>query len=158
VTPVCAQRRPMLIDEFLPKLEEWVDGSRPENPRRRGTRTAVRVAHAGSQRTTRHAVTEAKMAWRVGRRRCIGRGCRSQERGLSTTSATDRLSPGWPRSCLCVAGYSKGKALSMRNRHDPSACWRKTIAGRARTVTRSPSASLLSIFHSAVARAISPTR
>jgi hypothetical protein len=28
LTPVGAQRRPMLIDEFLPKLEKWVDRSR----------------------------------------------------------------------------------------------------------------------------------
>ena len=43
LTPVCAQRRPMLIDAFLPKLKEWVDRSRG-NPEIDATRDLSQFA------------------------------------------------------------------------------------------------------------------
>ena len=62
-----AAARPQLIDEYLPKVEEWVERS---NGRVRGD-----VAHAkllalgyeGSERTTRRAVASVKAAYRAGR-------------------------------------------------------------------------------------------
>lgn len=62
-------RRVRLIDEFLPKIEEWVERS--------GGRVRADVCHdklvalgfVGSDRTSRRAVAEAKASWRAGRRR-----------------------------------------------------------------------------------------
>jgi len=59
--------RPRLIDEFRPKLEEWIERS--------GGRLRADVAHdkllalgfEGSERTTRRAVREAKAVWKAGR-------------------------------------------------------------------------------------------
>ena len=62
-----AAARPQLIDEFLPKLEEWVERS--------AGRVRADVAHdklvglgfTGSERTTRRAVAVVKRNYRVGR-------------------------------------------------------------------------------------------
>ncbi|MDQ3664853.1 MAG: IS21 family transposase [Actinomycetota bacterium] len=59
--------RPQLIDDFLPKLEEWVERS--------GGKVRADVAHrklrglgfTGSERTTRRAVAKAKAAFKTGR-------------------------------------------------------------------------------------------
>jgi transposase len=59
--------RPQLIDEFLPKVEEWVNRSKG--------RVRADVAHGklralgytGSERTTRRAVARVKQAYRAGR-------------------------------------------------------------------------------------------
>nr|WP_202878743.1 IS21 family transposase [Ornithinimicrobium ciconiae] len=62
-------RRPRIIDEHLPKIEEWVERS--------SGKARADVIHArllglgftGTERTTRRAVAEAKAAWRAGNRR-----------------------------------------------------------------------------------------
>lgn len=62
-----AAARPQLIDEFLPKVEEWVARS--------GGKIRADVAHeklaglgyAGSARTTRRAIASVKQAYRAGR-------------------------------------------------------------------------------------------
>lgn len=62
-------RRAMTLDEFLPKIEEWVDRS---NGRIRADRVhdkLTAMGFAGSERTTRRAVAEAKAVWRAGQRR-----------------------------------------------------------------------------------------
>lgn len=59
--------RAQLIDEYLPKVEEWVERS--------GGKVRADVAHekllalgyAGSERTTRRAVAKVKSAYRAGR-------------------------------------------------------------------------------------------
>ena len=59
--------RPQLIDEFLPKIEEWIERS--------SGRLRADVAHdkllalgfAGSERTTRRAVAAVKRNYRLGR-------------------------------------------------------------------------------------------
>lgn len=59
--------RPQLIDEYLPKVEEWVERS--------GGKVRADVAHekllvlgyTGSERTTRRAVAKVKSAYRAGR-------------------------------------------------------------------------------------------
>ncbi len=65
--PTGRRRRPQLIDEFRPKLEEWIDRS--------GGKLRADVAHekllalgfTGSERTTRRAVRQAKAAFKAGR-------------------------------------------------------------------------------------------
>lgn len=62
-----AAARPQLIDEYLPKVEEWVERS--------NGRVRADVAHAkllalgyeGSERTTRRAVASVKASYRAGR-------------------------------------------------------------------------------------------
>ncbi|MDF3310895.1 IS21 family transposase [Rhodococcus sp. T2V] len=63
------ERRPMLIDEYLPKIEEWVEHSKG--------RVRADVAHdkllalgfTGTERTTRRAVARVKRAYRLGHTR-----------------------------------------------------------------------------------------
>ena len=69
LTPGRAERRPMLIDAFLPKLEEWVDRSRGKIRADVAHDKLVALGYKGSERTTRRAVAEVKGAWRAGRRR-----------------------------------------------------------------------------------------
>lgn len=69
LTPGRAARRPMLIDAFLPKVEEWVDRSRGK-VRADVVHDRLRtLGYAGSERTTRRAVEQVKRDWRAGRRR-----------------------------------------------------------------------------------------
>jgi hypothetical protein len=69
LTPGRAQPRPMLIDAFLPKVEEWVDRSRGKI-RADVVHDRLRsLGYSGSERTTRRAVERVKRAWRAGRRR-----------------------------------------------------------------------------------------
>ena len=64
-----AAARPQLIDEFLPKVEEWVERS---NGKVRADKAHVKLlalGYCGSERTTRRAVHEAKAAFNHGRTR-----------------------------------------------------------------------------------------
>jgi hypothetical protein len=69
LSPGRAERRPMLIDPFLPKVEEWVDRSRGKIRADVAHEKLVALGYQGSQRTTRRAVAEMKAALRAGRRR-----------------------------------------------------------------------------------------
>jgi transposase len=69
LTPGRGKRRPMLIDAFLPKLEELVERSRGKIRADVAHEKLVALGYAGSERTTRRAVAEAKTAYRAGRRR-----------------------------------------------------------------------------------------
>jgi hypothetical protein len=69
LTPGRAQRRPMLVDGFLPKLEEWVERSKGKLRADVAHEKLVALGYTGSERTTRRAVAEAKTVWRAGRRR-----------------------------------------------------------------------------------------
>ena len=64
-----AVARPQLIDEFLPKLEELVERSRGKVRADVAHDKLVAMGYAGSERTTRRAVAEAKQAYRDGRLR-----------------------------------------------------------------------------------------
>jgi transposase/uncharacterized membrane protein len=61
--------RPMAIDPFLAKVEEWVDRSRGGVRADVVHEKLVGMGFSGSERTTRRAVAAAKKAWRVGNRR-----------------------------------------------------------------------------------------
>lgn len=61
--------RPQLIDEFLPKVEEWVDKSRGKIRADRVHEKLLAMGFTGSERTTRRAVARVKRAWRLGNTR-----------------------------------------------------------------------------------------
>jgi len=59
--------RPMLIDEFLPKVEEWIDRSNGKARADVAHDKLVAVGFTGSERTTRRAVAAVKKNYRLGR-------------------------------------------------------------------------------------------
>jgi hypothetical protein len=66
---VAAAPRPKLIDAFLPKVEELVDASKAKIRADKVHERLLAMGFTGTERTTRRAVREAKIAWRAGRRR-----------------------------------------------------------------------------------------
>jgi transposase len=62
-------RRPMAIDPFLDKIEEWIDRSRGNIRADVVHDKLVAMGFTGSERTTRRAVAAAKKTWRAGNRR-----------------------------------------------------------------------------------------
>ncbi len=64
--PPWAQRR-LMIEPFLPKIEEWVEKSFGKIRADRVHDKLVLMGFAGSGRTTRRAVADAKRNWRAGR-------------------------------------------------------------------------------------------
>lgn len=67
--PGSGARRPGVIDGFLPKLEELVDRSKGKIRADVAHEKITAMGYAGSERTTRRAVAELKVAWNAGRRR-----------------------------------------------------------------------------------------
>jgi hypothetical protein len=67
--PGAAARRPGVIDEFLPKLEELVERSKGKIRADKAHEHIAAMGYAGSGRTTRRAVAGLKQAYAAGRRR-----------------------------------------------------------------------------------------
>lgn len=67
--PAVSARRPRSADEFAGKVEELVDRSSGKIRADVVHRKLTAMGYAGSERTTRRAVAEAKAAWRAGHRR-----------------------------------------------------------------------------------------
>jgi transposase len=67
--PVERQRRARAVDEFAGKVEELVDRSGGKIRADVVHRRLTAMGYAGSERSTRRAVAEAKAAWRAGHRR-----------------------------------------------------------------------------------------
>ena len=67
--PGARSRRPGVIDEFLPKLEELVNRSRGRIRADKAHEKITAMGYGGSERTTRRAVADVKAAWHAGRRR-----------------------------------------------------------------------------------------
>ena len=61
-----AAARPQLIEEFLPKVIEWVLHSRGKIRADRAHEKLLALGYQGSERTTRRAVLEAKVAFNLG--------------------------------------------------------------------------------------------
>lgn len=59
-------RRPRMIDQFLPKIEEWVERSKGKARADVIHERLVGLGFTGVVRTTRRAVAEVKAAWRAG--------------------------------------------------------------------------------------------
>ena len=64
-----AAARPKLIDEFLEKIEEWVDRSKGKVRADKAHEWLVPMGFAGNERTTRRAVAAAKARYQAGHRR-----------------------------------------------------------------------------------------
>jgi len=62
-----AARRPMLIDEYLPKVEEWVERSKGKVRADVAHDKLVALGYTGSERTSRRAVATVKQSYRAGR-------------------------------------------------------------------------------------------
>ena len=69
VEPQGPVQRSQLIDDYLDKVEEWVDRSKGKVRADRVHAKLVWLGYAGSERTTRRAVAELRAAYRAGRRR-----------------------------------------------------------------------------------------
>lgn len=59
--------RPQLIDEYLPKVEEWVERSHGKVRADVAHEKLVALGYTGSERTTRRAVAAVKQEYRAGR-------------------------------------------------------------------------------------------
>ena len=59
--------RAQLIDEFLPKLEEWMERSRGKIRADVAHDKLVALGYSGSERTTRRAVAKVRAAFKSGR-------------------------------------------------------------------------------------------
>src|SRR5882757_2838312 len=55
--------RPMLIDEFLPKVEEWMEHSGGKIRADKAHEKLLALGYGGSQRTTRRAVAQARLVF-----------------------------------------------------------------------------------------------
>ncbi|MDX6395833.1 MAG: hypothetical protein QOJ73_6896 [Streptosporangiaceae bacterium] len=67
--PLAKTGRPRLIDVFMPKVEELVDRSKGKIRADVAHRKITAMGYRGSERSTRRAVAEVKLAWQAGRRR-----------------------------------------------------------------------------------------
>jgi transposase len=67
--PMAKAARPRLIDGFMPKIEELVDRSKGKIRADVTHRKITAMGYRGSERSTRRAVAEVKLAWQAGRRR-----------------------------------------------------------------------------------------
>ncbi len=61
-----AAARPQLIDEYLPKVEEWVERSHGKVRADVAHDKLIALGYAGSERTTRRAVAKVKQSYRAG--------------------------------------------------------------------------------------------
>lgn len=61
--------RPRLIDEYLPKLEEWMEASHGKVRADVCHDKLAAIGYTGSERTTRRAVATTRRAWLAGNRR-----------------------------------------------------------------------------------------
>ena len=61
--------RPKLIDAFMAKVEELVDASKGKIRADKVHERLLAMGFTGTERTTRRAVRQVKLAWRAGRRR-----------------------------------------------------------------------------------------
>lgn len=61
-----AAARPQLIDEYLPKVEEWVERSKGKVRADVAHEKLLALGFAGSERTTRRAVAKVKQSYRAG--------------------------------------------------------------------------------------------
>ncbi|MGD6980993.1 MULTISPECIES: IS21 family transposase [Citricoccus] len=62
-------RRPRMLDEHLPKIEEWVERSHGKVRADVIHERLVALGFTGTERTTRRTVAQVKAAWRAGHRR-----------------------------------------------------------------------------------------
>ena len=59
--------RPQLIDEFLPKIEEWIDRSKGKLRADVAHDKLAALGYTGSERTTRRATAQVRRSFKAGR-------------------------------------------------------------------------------------------
>ncbi len=58
--------RDRVTDPFLPKIEEWVEGSKGRIRADKAHEKLIALGYEGSERSTRRAIAQVKAAWRLG--------------------------------------------------------------------------------------------
>jgi hypothetical protein len=116
LTPGRAQQRPMLIDAFLPKVEEWVDRSRGKIRADVVHDKLTALGYAGSERTTRRAVGRVKRDWRAGRRRVHRPWIPEPGMWFQYDFGDGPTVAGWGRSCSARGWRGAGSGWCCR-------CW-----------------------------------
>jgi transposase len=58
--------RDRVTDPFLPKIEEWIEGSKGRIRADKAHEKLVALGYEGSERSTRRAIAQVKAAWRLG--------------------------------------------------------------------------------------------
>jgi hypothetical protein len=116
-------RRPMLIDEFLPKVEEWVERSNGKVRADVAHDKLVALGFTGSERTTRRAVAAVKKNYRLGRVRVHRRwvtepgqwaGCSRAGKPAATRLQHSGRWPARPRG-----GRSEGTPAGRQHHRSP---------------------------------------
>ena len=103
--------RLQLIDEFLPKLEEWMEHSRGKVRADKAHEKLLALGYAGSERTTRRAVAAARREFQVGRVRVHrpwvtepGMWLRDFKQDQQPGLSTDRGLAGWAGNDIMYGG------------------------------------------------------
>jgi len=122
LTPGRAQRRVMLADPFLDKLEEWVERSRGKVRADVAHEKLIALVTRAQNAPPGERSPRSRQRIGPGAGGCIGHGCRSRGCGFSTTSATVRASMVLVHSCF-ARGW-RGAGLGW--------CWRCWIRRRRR--------------------------
>src|SRR5215207_10121961 len=107
--------RPMLIDSFLDKIEEWMDRSEGKIRADVVHDKLVAMGFAGSERTTRRAVRAARKAWWSGHRRVFRPWLPEPGLWLQFAGATGRGSPAGPRCCSARGWLGRGSGWWCRH-------------------------------------------
>jgi hypothetical protein len=110
------ERRAWLIDPFLAKIEELVDTSNGQIRADVVHARLRRVGFAGTDRTTRRVVAEAKNAYRDGHRRRYRPWLPSRAIGCSSTGARSRRSLVGGLSCFVRGCRGRGIGWCYRRR------------------------------------------
>ena len=147
--------RPQLIDEFLPKIEEWVERSKGKIRADMAHEKLVALGFAGSERTTRRAVAageEGLRGWAgpgapaVGDRAGDVAAVRLRRRPASSTGSRRCCSwPGWPgrRFRVVIALRDQTAAVGVR-RPGPS---RFRLLGGAPTYVLTDNEKTVTVEH-----------
>ena len=112
-----AAGRPQLIDEYLDKVEEWVERSQGKVRADKAHEKLLALGYTGSERTTRRAVARVKKSYRAGNVRV--------HRPWVTDGELGRDGAGRLRSWARRATLEDGSAASPTHRPAPtSGPWR----------------------------------
>ena len=102
MNPTEPTRRPRAIDPFMPKIEELIDASAGKIRADVVHQRLVAMGFAGTDRSTRRAVAEAKTAWRTGRRRTYRPWVAEPGMWMQVDWGTGPTVAGRPTSLFCA--------------------------------------------------------
>lgn len=110
-----AAARPQLIDEFSPKVEEWVEASKGKVRADVAHEKLLALGFTGSERTTRRAVAAVKKAHRLGNTRVHRPWVTEPGMWLQYDSVTARSSTGARRCCSAGGWPGPGSGWCWRS-------------------------------------------